>query len=122
MKKSFAILILLIFLAIPCFSEEFTLGMVQQRIHTGMSQSEVLACLGSPNIVTKSIDGLETWAYDKISQTSHETYNKKWFWMLITGRRKGCMKTETSQKTITVVLNFDKDCCLETFMYKTSSF
>lgn len=122
MKKSFTTLLLLIFLAIPCFSEEFTLGMVQQRIHIGMPQSEVVSCLGAPNMVTKGAEGLETWIYDKISQTTKETYNKHWFWLLITGRRKGCKKTETSQKTITVVLNFDENACLESCIYKTSNF
>ena len=122
MKKSFITLLLLIFLAIPCFSEEFTLGMVQQHIHAGMSQSEVASCLGAPNIVTKGAEGLETWVYDKISQTSKETYHKNWFWFLVTGGRKGCQKTVTSEKTITVVLNFDEHACLENFLYKSSSF
>ena len=122
MKKSFATLLLFVFLAIPCFSEEFTLGMVQQHIHTGMHQSEVVACLGAPNMVTKCAEGQETWTYDKISQTTKETYNKKWYFFFLFGKRKGCKKTEKSEKTITVVLNFDQNCCLETFMYKSSSF
>jgi len=122
MKKSFITLFLLIFLAIPCFSEEFTLGMVQQRIHTGMSQAEVTSCLGPPNVVTKGAEGLETWVYDKISQTEKETSNKKWLWQVITGKRKACRRNETTQKAITVVLNFDEHCCLENFMYKTGSF
>ena len=122
MRKSFATLMLMIFMAIPCFSEEFTLGMVQQRIHTGMHQSEVVSCLGAPNMVTKGAEGLETWVYDKVSQTTQETYNKKWFWMVITGRGRGCKRTETTQKAITVVMNFDENGCLENIMYKTSNY
>ena len=122
MKKCFATLVLLIFLAIPCFSEGYTLGMVQQRIHTGMSQSEVLACLGEPSVVMKCAEGQETWEYDKISQNVNEQKNENWFLRLITGKRKCCQKTEANQKTITVVLNFDKNTCLETFMYKSNKF
>lgn len=122
MKKSFATLLLLIFLALPCMCEEFTLGMVQQRIHTGMSQGEVVACIGAPNMVNKGAEGLETWTYNKISQTTQETYNKKWYFFLLFGKRKGCKRTETSEKSITVVLSFDEQCCLENIMYKTSSY
>lgn len=122
MKISLATLLLSLFLAVPCFSEEFTLGMVQQSIHTGMAQADVVSCLGSPNMVTKGYEGCETWVYDKISQSTSEHYNKKWYWLLFKGGRKGCKTTETSQKSITVVMNFDKNCCLESFFYKTSNY
>lgn len=121
-KINLIILTLFLSFILPCFSEEFTLGTIQKKIHTGMSQSEVVNCLGAPNLVTKDIGGCESWVYDKISQSTKETYNKGWFWLLITGRRKGCQKTETSQKTITVTLNFDENSSLESFTYKSSSF
>ena len=43
---------------------EMTLGIVQKEIHHGMSQADVAATLGSPNIVTKDKDGRETWIFD----------------------------------------------------------
>src|SRR6185369_15057406 len=46
---------------------ETTLGIVQKEIHAGLTQDEVIAALGSPNIVTRDAQGHETWVYDKIA-------------------------------------------------------
>ena len=46
---------------------EMTVGVVQREIYKGMSGADVAEALGSPNIVTKDSDGLETWVYDKIA-------------------------------------------------------
>jgi len=45
----------------------FTLGKVQSSVSQGMGQDQVIASLGSPNIVTNDNHGQETWVYDKIS-------------------------------------------------------
>ena len=44
---------------------QLTLGKVQQSIKKGMKQDEVVAALGSPNMVTKDSAGNVTWIYDK---------------------------------------------------------
>ena len=121
MKKYFATLILFLILAVPCFSEEFTLGIIQ-RVHSGMSQPEVISCLGAPNMVTKTPEGCEIWVYDKTSQSTKEVYDKRWYWLFFVGRRRGCKNVETSQKTITVTLIFNKDSCLESVSYDSKSF
>ena len=46
---------------------KLTTGVVQKEIRKGMSQADVAAALGSPNLVTKDKKGIETWIYDKIS-------------------------------------------------------
>lgn len=122
MKKTLTTIVLILILAVPCLGEEFTLGMVQQSIHSGMSQADVVSCLGAPNLITKNAAGCETWVYDKKSETTSEVYNRKWFWLFLKGGRKGCKSTEISQKTITVTLNFDKNSCLESYSYNTRSF
>lgn len=49
-----------------------TLGLFQASVREGMSQGDVAAAVGSPNIVTQDTDGTDTWIYDKIStETSH---------------------------------------------------
>lgn len=48
-------------------SPELTLGVFQSKIVTGMSQGEVAAAVGSPNIVEKRDDNKEVWIYDKVS-------------------------------------------------------
>ena len=54
----------------PAESNDFTLGKVQSQLKEGMSSSQVVSLLGSPNLVTSTKDGGEAWTYDKISQES----------------------------------------------------
>lgn len=49
-----------------------TPGKVQQNISKGMSSTEVIKALGSPNIITKDKTGKTSWVYDKVS-----TYHSK---------------------------------------------
>ena len=44
-----------------------TLGLVQKQIKPGISQADVAAVLGSPNIVTGDNQNHETWIYDKVA-------------------------------------------------------
>jgi outer membrane protein assembly factor BamE (lipoprotein component of BamABCDE complex) len=53
---------------LPSASErQMTLGVAQKEIKKGMSQGDVAAVLGAPNIVSQDADGRETWIYDKIA-------------------------------------------------------
>jgi outer membrane protein assembly factor BamE (lipoprotein component of BamABCDE complex) len=117
---------------------EMTLGIVQKEIHVGMSQADVAIALGSPNIVTRDSEGKETWIYDKIATEAY--YSKSGGGIgggagaggiagtaLILGgvgagysREAGAMGT--TQKTLTVVIRFDKNNTVETFSYHSSKF
>ncbi len=121
MKKLFFI-ILYLFLVLPCLSEELTLGIIQQRVHAGMSQTEIVSCLGSPDMINKETDGSQTWIYDKNSKSTHSTYNKHWFWILFFWKGKGHNDTVSTQKTLTLIINFDKNDIVQNFSYNTKSF
>jgi hypothetical protein len=49
-----------------------TPGKVQQNISKGMSSTEVIKALGTPNIITKDKTEKTSWVYDKVS-----TYHSK---------------------------------------------
>ena len=49
-----------------------TPGKVQQNVSKGMSSTEVVKALGTPNIITKDKTGKTSWVYDKVS-----TYHSK---------------------------------------------
>ena len=49
-----------------------TPGKVQQNISKGMSSTEIIKALGSPNIITRDKTGKTSWVYDKVS-----TYHSK---------------------------------------------
>jgi hypothetical protein len=48
-------------------TNSITVGKVQRELKTGMPGSDVVAILGSPNIVTRDKNKMEVWIYDKIS-------------------------------------------------------
>ena len=48
-------------------ANKVTLGTVQREIRVGMSGADVVAALGSPNMVTTDDRRRETWVYDKLS-------------------------------------------------------
>lgn len=51
---------------------KLTVGKVQQNISKGMSSTEVIKALGTPNIITRDKSGKTSWVYDKVS-----TYHSK---------------------------------------------
>ncbi len=118
--------------------DNFTLGLVQKEVHTGMTQTQVVESLGSPNMVTGDGGGKETWVYDKIAtEASYKSSNVG----LSLGVGAGGAPTsslvlggvglgigsskghsQVSQKTLTVVLKFSKNKTLESFSYHSSKF
>jgi outer membrane protein assembly factor BamE (lipoprotein component of BamABCDE complex) len=119
----------------PAVTErEFTLGLVQKEIRVGMSQADVAAALGSPNIVTRDAAGDEAWVYDKIA--TEASYSRSSMGALasanaaagtalllgIAGGSRAQGRSTTSQRALTVVLRFDKAGLVETFSFHASRF
>ena len=50
--------------------DRLTLGTVQSHVSKGQNQTDILKNLGSPNIITKDVQGREVWTYDRISKES----------------------------------------------------
>lgn len=117
---------------------EMTVGIVQKEIRAGMSQAEVATALGSPNIVSRDSDGQETWIYDKIATEASYSRDSGGASgiagaggvagsVLILGGFGGNYSrsagaTSTTQKTLTVIIKFNKDSQVETFSYHASKF
>ncbi len=125
-------------MATPVKEQELTLGVVQKNIKIGSAQDEVAIALGSPNIVTRDSDGKDTWIYDKVASIT--SYDSNGFGVGAGGlggggggngfgggilgiaysKNKGSL--QTTQKTLTVVIKFDKDSRVESFTYHMSKF
>ena len=118
-------------------NDRLTLGKIQQTLRKGMKQVEVVAALGSPNMVTKDRSGLETWIYDKLStevNTASASDQVGLFGAGIAGsltsaavlggsggQSTAASSTTRSQKSLTVILKF-QDQSLADFSYNSSSF
>lgn len=115
-----------------------TLGIVQKEIRVGMSSTEVVEALGSPNMVRRSAEGKESWVYDKIAtEASYKNSNSNVGAtvgaagvpgdVLLLGTVSGARGTSkgssaTTQKTLTVIIRFDANDKVESFSYHTSTF
>lgn len=102
-------------------TERMTLGTVQQSIHRGMSQSEVVEALGAPNMVTRDKDGTETWVYDKASTVATTTESAAYGTVILLGAWGGRADSVHSQRTLTLILKF-KNSVLSDFTYRSTSF
>jgi hypothetical protein len=91
-------------------TQKITLGSVQLIVKKGASNADVIGALSSPNIVTTNNDGTETWVYDKI--TSEAEY--------VQGRSSGV--AVQSNRTMIVVIKFDKAGRVETVQYRQTSY
>ena len=115
-------------------TDRVTVGVVQKEIYIGMSGAEVAATIGSPNIVSTDADRNEVWVYDKIATDASYSQSEGGVLGLIfgpigNGGGFGSVNggyssgaTSTSQRTLTVVINFDADKRVDDFAYHTSRF
>lgn len=140
MKKKFILSVLLFAMVVPMVQAEkielsakkvdmaqnqptqFTLGLVQATVKEGMSQSEVIGFLGAPNIVTRDSDGKDSWIYDKIYTESSSLNHDAAAGIILVGWNRKSTRQSQVQKTITVILKFDKKQKLESYTYHNSQF
>jgi outer membrane protein assembly factor BamE (lipoprotein component of BamABCDE complex) len=100
----------------------FTLGMVQASVQKGMPQDQVVAFLGSPNIVTTDEHGRESWVYDKISSEAAHSSSSGGGGLILFGGQRNAGAYETSQKTLTVMIKFDHQKRVHSLNYHQSKF
>lgn len=97
----------------------FTLGKAQASLRQGMSQDQVVSVLGSPNIVTTDKQGMETWVYDKVSSEGAYSSSAGGFLFFVGG---GAGAYETTQKTLTIMIKFDRQKHIHMIDYHQSKF
>ncbi len=115
-------------------TDRMTVGKVQKEIRIGMSGAEVAEVLGSPNIVSTDEERREVWIYDKIATDRAYSESRGGVSALILGWGGGAAglgsasasesagASSTSQRTLTVIIKFDKEGKVRDFAYHTSRF
>ncbi len=99
-------------------TQKITLGAVQSQLHEGSSSAEVIAALGSPNIVATNPDKTETWVYDKTfteTEISASGIN-----IPFSGSVSGA-KAKSSRSLI-VTIKFSKQKTVESIQYRQTSY
>lgn len=102
--------------------EKVSVGTVQRQIKVGMSSTDVISVLGSPNMVTTDSKRRENWVYDKIStqRVISETNSQGNLLIISGGTRAGA--SSTSQRTLTIIIKYDESSMVRDFSYRYSSF
>lgn len=91
-------------------AQKLTLGFVQSRIKVGSSGDDVITVLGTPNIITTSDNGNETWIYDKISSDEES----------VSGIASEVKSKST--RTMMVVIKFDAAKKVANLQYRQTSY
>ncbi len=99
--------------------DRLTVGTVQKKIVVGMPSADVAAILGAPNIVSTDENRLEVWIYDKISTDVVYSQSDAGIKFLTVGNSGA---KSTNQRTLTIIIKYDKDGKVRDFAYHTSSF
>lgn len=115
-------------------TDRITVGKVQKEIRVGMSGADVAQALGSPNIVSTDEERREVWIYDKIATDHAYSSSSGGVNVLFLGfggaaagaagigGRASAGASSTSQRTLTVIVKFDKAGKVRDFAYHTSRF
>lgn len=102
--------------------ERMTVAKAQREIKIGMSSTEVVEVLGSPNMVTTDEQRRETWVYDRVSTNIQSSSSEKGAWLLLFTMGSTASKTTSSQRTLTIIVKFDNDSKVRDFAYRTATF
>ena len=102
--------------------DRVTVGSVQREIKLGMSGADVAKALGSPNIVTTDDERREVWIYDKFSTDTTVSGSSGYGTLIILGTSSSSGSSSTTQRTLTVIIKFDKENKVRDFAYHTSRF
>lgn len=114
--------------------DKLTVGTVQREIKVGMSGAEVVRVLGSPNIVTTDEERREVWVYDKVATDTVYSESRGGVAALVRAGGGGAAGAAapmygssagartTTQRTLTVIVKFDKESRVRDFAYHASQF
>jgi outer membrane protein assembly factor BamE (lipoprotein component of BamABCDE complex) len=100
-----------------------TQGNVQLNLHVGSTtKAQVLEVFGSPNITTRDGDGQEVWSYQRHATVSQSSANSSYWTIFLTGDSRSAAGFSSTQRTITLIIKFDKNDVVSDFRSRTSDF
>ena len=103
-------------------ADRISVGTVQREIRVGMSSADVVAAMGSPNMVTTDDQRREVWVYDKISTDVSYSGSSGYGTLIIAGGSMASGAASRSQRTLTVIIKFDNEQKVRDFAYRQTSF
>ncbi len=102
--------------------DRLSIAKVQREIRVGMSGAEVVSILGSPNMVTTDSERRETWVYDKVATERAYSSSSGGLFLILGGVGSEAGASSSNQRTITIIIKFDKNNTVRDYSYRQSSF
>lgn len=114
--------------------EQLTVAAVQRTIREGMSGADVLAALGSPNIMSTDENRNEVWVYDRVgTEYAHSESGAGLISLMGAASSSvvgGAIPTYSqksgasrrSQRTLTIIVRFDENKLVRDYSYHASRF
>ena len=106
----------------PDSEKTLSVGKVQREIKVGMTGGQVAEILGSPNIVSTDENRQEVWIYDKVSTEQAYSQSEGGATLILIGGGNKAGARSTNQRTLTIIIKFDKGGKVRDFAYHRSSF
>lgn len=102
--------------------EQMTVAKAQTEIKIGMPSSAVVEALGAPNMVTTDAERRETWVYDRVSTNIQSSSSSSGVWLVLFATKSKESQASSNQRTLTIIVKFDKNGLVRDFAYRTSTF
>jgi outer membrane protein assembly factor BamE (lipoprotein component of BamABCDE complex) len=99
-----------------------TVASAQRQIKIGMANADVVSALGSPNIITTDAESREVWVYDRTSTISVNSSSSGYWTLGIMGAGASGSASSSTQKTLTIIVKFDKAGKVRDLAYHASKF
>jgi len=109
----------------PQKEEKLTVAKAQNELKAGMSSAKVIEIMGSPNIISTNDEGNEVWVYDKVSTQNASqsgSIGTGFIPSLLVGGNSSSSSSASSQRTLTIIIKYDKNKKVKDIAYHTSRF
>lgn len=104
-------------------NSDLTHGNVQMNVRVGQTgKAEILEHFGAPNITTVDGSGQEVWTYQRQATVSQSSSSENYWTVLLVGGGKSASGFEQSQRTMTLIIKFDKNNLVSDFRSRYSEF
>jgi hypothetical protein len=86
------------------------------------TQAEVLAAFGAPNIATFDSNGQEVWTYQKYATVTQSSSSDGYLTIFLAGAERSRSSSESSSRTMTLIIKFNKEKIVSDFSSFSSNF
>jgi outer membrane protein assembly factor BamE (lipoprotein component of BamABCDE complex) len=104
-------------------NSELTHGNVQMHLKVGeTTQTEVLETFGAPNITSMDGSGKEVWTYQRQATVSQSSSRSGYWTIVLAGGGRSSSGSETTSRTMTLIIKFDENKVVSDFNSRSSNF